>query len=411
MGRLIHRNPLLGQGGNEHLAGRHLVVGADAAGGEHRRGHIILGDDHQPGVVEDGVAPLGHGLNAAVGKGVPVDAVPAQAVGDHILGVLRPNAPGVLVGHGGGNGVRAENPVLTEHRSAEGGQIGGGGVDAAGAVDAHGLGGEGAGLVRPVVGLGQQALVEVLAGEPGVLQPGGLQNGLAHVVVKVHTADRLHHRLGQGEAVVAVDAERAGIGLEGLAGQLLQQGVGRQGVRVVEQEAVGDGGAGQARRVVEEHAHGDIRIAPVGHGEVRQVGGHRGVQLHLPLVYQLEDGGGGVGLAHRANAVQNVIGEGAVLRAGIISRVAGEDDLPILPQGVLDALGPAGRQGGLGGGLGGLLQRRCGLRRAGGQRDQGEGQGPGGEQGTDSFHVQFLLFAWFQENHTPSTKWKVKHLL
>lgn len=71
-----------------------------------------------------------------------------------------------------------------------------------------------------------------------------------------------------------------------------------------------------------EHAHGDIRIAPVGHGEVRQVGGHRGVQLHLPLVYQLEDGGGGVGLAHRANAVQNVIGEGAVLRAGIISRVA-----------------------------------------------------------------------------------------
>ena len=37
--------------------------------------------------------------------------------------------------------------------------------------------------------------------------------------------------------------------------------------------------------------------------------------------------------------------------------------------------------------------------------------GPGREQGTDSFHVQFLLFAWFQENHTPSTKWKVKHLL
>lgn len=97
-----------------------------------------------------------------------------------------------------------------------------------GAVDAHGLGGEGAGLVRPVVGFGQQALVEVLAGEPGVLQPGGLQNGLAHVVVKVHTADRLHHQLGQGEAVVAVDAERAGIGLEGLAGQLLQQGVGRR---------------------------------------------------------------------------------------------------------------------------------------------------------------------------------------
>ena len=84
--------------------------------------------------------------------------------------------------------------------------------------------------------------------------------------------------------------------------------------------------------------------------------------------------------------------------------------LSILPQGVLDALGPAGRLGGLGGGLGGLPQRGCGRRRAGGQRDQGEGQGPGGEQGTDSFHVQFLLFAWFQENHTPSTKWKVKHL-
>ena len=32
--------------------------------------------------------------------------------------------------------------------------------------------------------------------------------------------------------------------------------------------------------------------------------------------------------------------------------MAGEDDLPILPDGVLDALGPAGGQGGLGGGLG-----------------------------------------------------------
>ena len=81
------------------------------------------------------------------------------------------------------------------------------------------------------------------------------------------------------------------------------------------------------------------------------------------------------------------------------------------PLGVPTEVEGYGRVAVLGGGLGGLLQRRCGLRRAGGQRDQGEGQGPGGEQGTDSFHVQFLLFAWFQENHTPSTKWKVKHLL
>ena len=144
-------------------------------------------------------------------------------------------------------------------------------------MDAHGLGGEGAGLVRPVVGLGQQALVEVLAGEPGVLQPGGLQNGLAHVVVKVHTADRLHHRLGQGEAVVAVDAE-ARVRRQPLGGELLQQGVMGACAGLAEQHGVREASAQDAGGVVQQHPNGDVLVTLVRHlksGRYRVTGASR----------------------------------------------------------------------------------------------------------------------------------------
>ena len=242
--------------------------------------------------------PLGRGLDAAVGKGIPVDAVPAQAVAHHVLVVLRPQAAGVLVSQGGGAALLIEHRVGTPHLPAEGGQVGGGGVDAAGAVDAHRLVGQGTGVLSGEVGFGQQALVKILAGEPGVVQPGGLQNGLADIGVKVLAADRLHHQLRQGEAVVAVDAEGAGVGLQRLTGELLQQGVRRQGVRIVQQEAVGGGGAGQAGGVVQQHPHGDVLIPRVRHGEIGQIGGHRGVQIDVPLLRQVEHGGGGVHLAY-----------------------------------------------------------------------------------------------------------------
>ena len=65
--------------------------------------------------------------------------------------------------------------------------------------------------------------------------------------------------------------------------------------------------------------------------------------------------------------------------------MAGEDDLAVLPQGVLDALGPAVLLGRQGCGMGGLGQ---GVLRCPGRQDtEGEGQRSGQEQGSHSFHV------------------------
>ena len=133
--------------------------------------------------------------------------------------------------------------------------------------------------------------------------------------------------------------------------------------------------------MVEEHPHGDVPVPLVGHGEAGEIPGHRGVQVHLARLAELKEGGGGVELADRADAVEVLVGEGAVLGAGEGAGMAGHGDRPVLPQGVLDADRAAVLGGGLdgllgGGGAGeGLLRRGggcCGRRHA---EQGGEGQG------------------------------------
>ena len=53
----------------------------------------------------------------------------------------------------------------------------------------------------------------------------------------------------------------------------------------------------------------------------------------FPLLHQLHHGGGGIGLADGADAVQVIIGERAVLRLGVDAVVPLEGDLSVLPKG------------------------------------------------------------------------------
>ena len=87
--------------------------------------------------------------------------------------------------------------------------------------------------------------------------------------------------------------------------------------------------------MVQQHSDGDVLVARVCHLEVLEIPGHRGVQGDLAVLHQLHDGHGGVDLADGADAVQLVPGHQAVFRPGEGAHLAGEDDLPILPQGVL----------------------------------------------------------------------------
>ena len=68
-------------------------------------------------------------------------------------------------------------------------------------------------------------------------------------------------------------------------------------IRVVKQEAVAVGTAHQAGGVVEQHAHGDVLIPFVRHGELRDVVGDRTAQIDLALIGQPHHGGGGEHLA------------------------------------------------------------------------------------------------------------------
>ena len=143
--------------------------------------------------------------------------------------------------------------------------------------------------------------------------------------------------------------------------------------------------------MVEEHAHRDLGVAGVCHGEIREIGGDRLIQVYFPLLHQLHHGGGGIGLADGADAVQVIIGERAVLRLGVDAVVPLEGDLSVLPKGVLDTDGAAilhGVLGGLMGGLGPVLL--CG----GGGQGQREGKDQRQEQGGPSaakvYHRIFL---------------------
>ena len=182
---LVHGDALLRQSGDEDLVGGQLVVGGHAAGADHRRGHVILRQDHQAGVVVQGVAALHQGLDVALAEGIPLHVVPAQAVGQGVrLSAVGPQAPAVLrIGHGVQRGLAQQ--LRAGQGAAEGRQIGGGGVDAAGADGVQGILGQGPGIGAPVDG-GQIVGVKVPAGGEGAVQVQRGQDVLVHIVHEVH---------------------------------------------------------------------------------------------------------------------------------------------------------------------------------------------------------------------------------
>ena len=336
------------------LIGGQLVIGGHAAGADHSRGHVILRQDHQAGVVVQGVAAFHQGLDVALAEGIPLHVVPAQAVGQGVrLSAVGPQAPAVLrEGHGVQRGLAQQ--LRACQGTAEGRQIGGRGIDASGADGVQGILGQGAGVGAPVDG-GQIVGVKIPAGSKGAVQVQRGQDMFVHIVHEVHVSDGLHHQLRQGEAVVAVDAEGAGVRRQPLGGELLQQGVMGACAGLAEQHGVREAGAQDAGGVVQQHPNGDVLVTLVRHFEVRQILGHRGVQRDLAVLRQLHHRHGGVDLADGSDAVQLVPGHQAVFGPGEGACLSGEDDLPILPQGILQALGAA-VLGGVGGGC-----VRCGL--------------------------------------------------
>ena len=288
-------------------------------------------------MVGQGIPALHQGLDAVLVEGEHVDIVPAQAIGQGVvLAVLGPHALHRLVGGHGGQRLLTEE-CLAGESSAKGRQIGGGGVDTAAPIDGQGLRRQGPGLAGGEVGLRQTAGIKVVAGDKGALQSQGLRDLLCQEITEVHAAGRLNHQLGQGEAVVGVDAVGPRVRLEGLGGEPLQQVIGGVILPVGKEEGAGAGAAHKAGRVVQEHPHGDILIPLVGHGEVREVGGDRLVQIHLAILHQEHHGRSGVDLADGARPIEDIIGNQAVLRQGVDTSAAREDDLPIFPQGILYA--------------------------------------------------------------------------
>ena len=300
-----------------------------------------------------GVAALDQGLDAIIGEGSEFHAVPAQAIAEHVVSVLGPDAPSVFgAGHGLAGGA-GEEPGARQG-AAEGGQVRGAGVEAAGAHDAQAVLAEGPGVLGREIGLHKPGDVKVLLGGEGAFKARGGQDVPADIGGEVQAGHRLHHQLRQGEAVIAVDAVGPRIGLEPLGGQPLQQVLGGGAVRVVKEEGVGLGGTHEAGGVVQEHPHGDLLVPLVRHFELGQVPGDGGVQLDAALFHQLHHRHGGVDLAHGADAVQIRVQQHPVLGLGVDAAVARQGDLPVLPHRILDAGGAAVLHGvarGLGGGL------------------------------------------------------------
>ena len=186
---------------------------------------------------------------------------------------------------------------------------------------------------------------------------------------------------------------------------------------VPKEEGAGAGAAHEAGGVVEEHTDGDVLIPGVGHGELRQVGGDGLVQVHLSLLHQGHHQHGGVGLADGAHAVEDVVGEGPVLSAGVGAGGAGQNDLAVLPQGVGHAVRAAVLKGGFRRRLGGLGQggglsgrscfRRSGLRRQGGApegKEQRQGQGKGPPPQGCQLHVSCSPFILKNQKNRPARR-------
>ena len=228
-------------------------------------------------MVTQGVAPLDQGGDAALAEGEHVDAVPAQAVGQSVhLTVLRPQAPRGPVGvHQVQVGLVQQAGAAEE--PAEGCQIGGGGIQPAGAHDADGVLGKGTDILAGGVGLGQTARVEIILWGIGVREARRLQDSGAEIVHEVHAAHRLHHQLGQGIAIVGVDTVGPGRRLEPLGGQALRQVVCGALIGVIKEEGISGGVPHEPGGVVQQHADGDLPVPLISHGEAGQVVGHRGL--------------------------------------------------------------------------------------------------------------------------------------
>ena len=346
-------------------------------------------------MIAQGVAALHQGLDAALAEGKPLHGVPAQAVAQGVGGVrVGPDAPVILRRRHGVQGGLPQQ-LRSDQGAAEGGQVAGGGVDAAGAHQVQAVLGQGPG-VRAPVGFRQPPGVEGIAGGEGVFQARGLQDTGPHVVHEFHAGDGLHHQLRQGEAIVTVDAVCAGISLQPLSGKLLQQTVGGHRISVPEQHGVLKVGPHQPGGVVQQHPHGDLPVPLVRHFEVLQVPGHRSVQGHAPRLRQLHHRHSGVDFADGADAVENIVGQGPVLRPGVAAAAASQNHLAVLPQGVLDTVGAAVGQSTLGGTLSGFLQGGYRLFGHGGDR-QAQRQHECQQQGAPAlpkFHKHSFPAPW-----------------
>ena len=93
---LIYRYALCCQRVDQDPGGGQFIVSRGASRGDNCCGHVIFGNDHQPCMVIQGVAALHQGLDAALGEGKPLHRVPAQAEGEHVQRVLRPDPAAVL---------------------------------------------------------------------------------------------------------------------------------------------------------------------------------------------------------------------------------------------------------------------------------------------------------------------------
>ena len=348
---LVHRDTLRSQCVDQQPGSGQFIVSRGATGGDDGCGHVVFGNHNQSCMVIQCVAAFYQGLDTALGEGEPLHCVPAQAEGERVQRVLRPDSAAVLgVGHGVQRGLAEKGGV--RQSSAEGDQIGGGGVHPAGTHGVQAVPGQSPGI-GALIDTGQTVRIKIAGRCKGAFQVRRLQNVTIHIVHEVHSADRFHHQLCQGEAVVAVDAVCAGVCLEPLGGKPLQQLVRGRGVGVIKEQGAVKSGAHQPGGVVEQHPHGDVPVPGIGHFEILQISGHRCVQGQLPILCQLHHCHCGVNLADRADSVQIRVHQNAVFRLGERAGMAGEHNLSVLPQGVLDTDGTSQSGGSLCRSLGG----------------------------------------------------------
>ena len=220
-------------------------------------------------------------------------------------------------------------------------------------------------------------------------QGKGLENIGPEILHQALSRNGFHHKLGQGETVVAVHAVCSRVRLEPLGGKTFQQLGGSLVAVVVKQKGASHGRTHQAGRVIQKHPHRNILVTGVCHFELRQICGHWLVKLQFPRVRKLHNRRRGVHLADGPDAV------GASGRPAGMGRLRGFlrttfDNLPVLPHCPADARGlPVGQRG-----LRSLLRRigkvLCSLRRRRHADMQAEGQCQ--RQNCQAFPDCFSLF-------------------